>query len=367
MKQETKYPRGSLANFFAWLGVISGILSIPLSIAVCSFLFSSCVHDDQDDCGLNVKFRYTYNVKDADAFSYEVKSINLYVFDADGKYIKKYTDAAEKFQTGHTMNIRDLHAGKYTLVCMARSEQTVNEKDQEFKIARLAKGEDIEELDVKLDCDNGLNSKNFADLYIGKATIDYSGNPQTTTIDLLKCSNSYRIILLPTSKQANFVAENFDIRIVDANNWFDHKGDLMINPRSETASEEVSHTPHNMSRAVNGSASTTRDGEEILREENKDVALVYDLSSARLFRDDDTRLVITDKRSGRVTFDHSLPWLLSLYGGEQRHKDWGDQEYLDRQDHYTLTFYVDDTRDYNFSAKLKVNGWVLNLIDTDIH
>lgn len=327
---------------------------------------SSCVHDDQDDCGLNIRFRYTYNVKEADAFGYEVKSLNLYVFDADGKFIKRYTDAADKFQTGHTMNIRDLHAGKYTFVCMARSEKEVDEDDQEFKIARLAKGAEIDDLHVKLDCDDGINSKDFADLYIGKTSIDYSGNPQSATIDLMKCSNSYRIILLPTSQQANFSTDNFDIRIVDANNYLDHKGDLMVSPRSETPAEEVAHIPHNMARAVNGSAATTRDGEEILEEENKDVALVYDLSSARLFRDDDTRLVITDKRSGRVAFDHSLPWLLSLYGGEQRHKTWSDQEYLDRQDHYTLTFYVDDTRDYNFTARLKVNGWVLNLIDTNV-
>lgn len=329
------------------------------------FLFASCVNDDQDDCGLNIRFRYIYNVKDADAFAHEVKSINLYAFDRDGKFIRRYTDAADKFATGHTMNIRDLHAGKYTFVCMARSEKAVDEDDQEFILSHLKAGDDIESLTAHLDCDNGLNSKNFADLYIGKTTVDYSGNPQSATIDLMKCSNSYRIILLPTSKQANFTADNFDVRVVDANNWFDHKGDLLVKTISETPEEEVTHTPHNVELATNGTA-TSRDGKEILQEEDRDIALIYDLSSARLFRDDDTRLVITDKRTGKVTFNHSLPWLLSLYGGEQRHKSWSDQEYLDRQDHYVLTFYVDDNRDYNLSAQLKVNGWVLNLIDTNI-
>ena len=43
-----------------------------------------------------------------------------------------------------------------------------------------------------------------------------------------------------------------------------------------------------------------------------------------------------------------------------------DQEYLDRQDHYILTFYVPDKRDYTLDAKVKVNGWVLNLQNTDL-
>lgn len=337
---------------FAWF---AGILII----------FASCVKDDQDDCGLNIRFRYTYNVKDADAFAHEVKSINLYAFDQDGKYIRKYTDAADKFATGYTMNIRDLHAGKYTFVCMARSEKAIDEDDQEFILAHLKTGDDIQNLAAQLDCDNGLNSKNFADLYIGKIKVDYSGNPQTATIDLMKCSNSYRIILLPTNKQANFTTENFDVRIVNANKWLDHEGNLLVSTISGTPTEQITHTPHNVELATNGKTSS-QDGKEILQEEGSDIALIYDLSSARLFRDDNTRLIITDKRTGKVTFNHSLPWLLSLYGGEQRHKSWSDQEYLDRQDHYVLTFYVDDTRDYNFAARLKVNGWVLNLIDANI-
>ena len=335
-------------------------------IVLMSIVLSSCVHDDQEDCGLNIRFRYTYNVKNADAFSHEVKSIDLYVFDEDGKYIKRYSDASEQFGTGYLMNIRDLKAGKYTFVCMARSEKEITDEDQEFQIARIAKGADINELTAHLDDNNGINSKRFAHLYVGKTSIDYSGNPQTTTIDLLKCSNTYRILLLPTSKQANFIADNFDIRITNGNKWFDHKGDLLVTPTSEKDKEKITHVPHNRSMATNDGTTNAAENNEILDEEDRDVALIYDLRSTRLFRHDDTRLVITDKRNGKEVFNHSLPWLLSLYGGDQRHKNWDDQEYLDRQDHYTLTFYVDDTRDYSFTAKVKVNGWVLNLIDTEV-
>ena len=318
---------------------------------------TSCVKDDTDDCGLNIRFRYIYNVKNADAFQHEVKSILLFVFDEDGKYIRSYRDQAKQFEAGYTLRIRDLRAGKYTLVCMARSEQSVDEDNQEFQIARMAAGDDIEQLNAHLDCDEGINSHQFAHLYIGKITLQYSGNPQNATIDLLKCSNTYRIILLPTQANASLKSEHYDIRIENGNSWLDHKGDLLPSPIS-TGEESITHTPYHQEIATNGS--------DLLREEHKDMALIYDLCSARLFRDDNSHLVITDKRTGQVVFDHSLPWLLSLYGGAQRHQDWDDQEYLDRQDHYTLTFYVDEAQDYQLQAKLKVNGWVLNLINHNI-
>ena len=74
---------------------------------------------------------------------------------------------------------------------------------------------------------------------------------------------------------------------------------------------------------------------------------------------------LRDKENPRKVFDHSLPWFLALCG-ERQGKGWDAQEYLDRQDHYILTFYVPDKRDYTLDAKVKVNGWVLNLQNTDL-
>ena len=45
---------------------------------------------------------------------------------------------------------------------------------------------------------------------------------------------------------------------------------------------------------------------------------------------------------------------------------WDDQEYLDREDHYVLMFYVSDKRDYNMITKVNVNGWNVNLKDTEL-
>ena len=82
---------------------------------------------------------------------------------------------------------------------------------------------------------------------------------------------------------------------------------------------------------------------------------------------DDKRIVITDKRINKVIFNHSLPWFLSLCASDRYGKDWSDQQYLDRQDHYTLVFYVPaPSSTYSMDARIKVNNWVLNLQNTDL-
>lgn len=51
------------------------------------FLITSCnnfVYEDEEDCTVyyRLKFRYDMNLKFADAFAHEVKSVKLYAFDA---------------------------------------------------------------------------------------------------------------------------------------------------------------------------------------------------------------------------------------------------------------------------------------------
>ena len=75
---------------------------------------SSCMKDDLTNCPahkVSLKFNYTYNVENADAFSQEVKNLNVYVFDKNGKYFDTYTQSADKFETGHSMDITDLQEG----------------------------------------------------------------------------------------------------------------------------------------------------------------------------------------------------------------------------------------------------------------
>ena len=360
--------------------------------AIALTTMSSCIKEDMDDCPpaiskVALQFDYTYNVKQADAFAAEVKNINVYAFDENGKFFDSYIESREKFETGHTMEITGLKDGKYTFVCLARDRQVMSraeDDEMEFSFASLTPGvSTIDDLTVRMGKDNGeeiKNDKEFAAFYTAKTQVDFQrlnqkgneGTVVTSTLSLMKCTKTYRIVLLPyENDQADFKPENFDVRIEGSAAWLDHKGEKMKN-------ERITYLPYNMERRANYDGAHTE-----VNEEPVDQVLIYDLSSSRMFerqsdrrvvRDgdkndyDDKRIIITDLRDKDhpiELFNHSLPWFLALCG-EKVNQNWDDQEYLDREDHYVLMFYVSDKRDYNMITKVNVNGWNVNIKDTEL-
>ena len=360
--------------------------------AIALTTMSSCIKEDMDDCPpaiskVALQFDYTYNVKQADAFAAEVKNINVYAFDENGKFFDSYIESREKFETGHTMEITGLKDGKYTFVCLARDLQVMSraeDDEMEFSFASLTPGvSTIDDLTERMGKDNGeeiKNDKEFAALYTAKTQVDFQrlnqnvneGTVVTSTLSLMKCTKTYRIVLLPyENDQADFKPENFDVRIEGSAAWLDHNGEKVKN-------EGITYLPYNMERRANYDGAHTE-----VNEEPVDQVLIYDLSSSRMFerqsdrrsvRDgdkskyDDKRIIITDLRDKDhpiELFNHSLPWFLALCG-EKVNQNWGDQEYLDREDHYVLMFYVSDKRDYNMITKVNVNGWNVNIKDTEL-
>ena len=360
--------------------------------AIALTTMSSCIKEDMDDCPpaiskVALQFDYTYNVKQADAFAAEVKNINVYAFDENGKFFDSYIESREKFETGHTMEITGLKDGKYTFVCLARDRQVMSraeDDEMEFSFASLTPGvSTIDDLTVRMGKDNSeeiKNDKEFAALYTAKTQVDFQrlnqngneGTVVTSTLSLMKCTKTYRIVLLPyENDQADFKPENFDVRIEGSAAWLDYNGEKVKN-------EGITYLPYNMERRANYDGAHTE-----VNEEPVDQALIYDLSSSRMFerqndrrvvRDgdknnyDDKRIIITDLRDKDnpiELFNHSLPWFLALCG-EKVNQNWDDQEYLDREDHYVLMFYVSDKRDYNMITKVNVNGWNVNIKDTEL-
>ncbi len=360
--------------------------------AIALTTMSSCIKEDMDACPpaiskVALQFDYTYNVKQADAFAAEVKNINVYAFDENGKFFDSYIESREKFETGHTMEITGLKDGKYTFVCLARDRQVMSraeDDEMEFSFASLTPGvSTIDDLTERMGKDNGeeiKNDKEFAALYTAKTQVDFQrlnqngneGTVVTSTLSLMKCTKTYRIVLLPyENDQADFKPENFDVRIEGSAAWLDHNGEKVKN-------ERITYLPYNMERRANYDGAHTE-----VNEEPVDQALIYDLSSSRMFerqsdrrvvRDgdknnyDDKRIIITDLRDKDnpiELFNHSLPWFLALCG-EKVNQNWDDQEYLDREDHYVLMFYVSDKRDYNMITKVNVNGWNVNIKDTEL-
>ena len=245
---------------------------------------SSCMKDDITGCPtakLSLKFDYTYNVKEADAFSAEVKNLNVYVFDKNGKFVDNYTESADKFETGHKMEITDLQAGKYTFVCLARDKQPAamgtraeGDDETEFSFTKLTPGistiNDLQEEMGKKNEEESVNDKHFTALYTAQDSLNFDGeNDVQGKLSLMKCTKTYRVVMLPFEPdQEGFTAENFDVEIKGSAALLDYKGDK-VKPKA------ITYLPYEKKLVENHSGKTEVEGEDVEK------ALVYDLSSSR--------------------------------------------------------------------------------------
>ena len=85
MKTQTKFGK--------W-GVMLATLLFALSTSSCKDGF---IFEGEGDCGTyyNIEFKYDYNMKYADAFANEVKSVSLFVFDQNDILVESVTIADE--------------------------------------------------------------------------------------------------------------------------------------------------------------------------------------------------------------------------------------------------------------------------------
>ena len=92
---------------------------------------------------------------------------------------------------------------------------------------------------------------------------------------------------------------------------------------------------------------------EILSAQDLANQAVVDMNTMRLMEDRKTRLVLTEKASGKRVFDINLIDYLAMTNAEG--KNLSTQEYLDRQSNYHIIFFLSESW---LAVQIVVNGWV---------
>ena len=107
------------------------------------------------------------------------------------------------------------------------------------------------------------------------------------------------------------------------------------------------------------------DGTEVL------TAAVAEFSVGRLFTrtTNKTRLVITQRSNGQVVFDIPVVDYFLMVKGYYAH-EMGDQEYLDRQDDYSIVIFLEHKEgpeEYYIAARIYINGWQIVFMNPDLY
>lgn len=325
----------------------------PTLLLICVFAvatLSSCIHDDTEDCPLIIDFNYSYNIKNANAFELEASRVKVWLFGTDGKFISQYIDEGSHIDNAYRMEIPHLPPGEYTLVAWARSCAQTHEYAT-CLFPELTPGiSTVEDLHARFRRQaEDISDVEFNALLNGTQQVTFSNTgPVYCTINLMKVTNKVRVLLMPVGSEG-VSAEKYDFLIQDDNGWLNCSG-------NKYASDAITYKPYY--------AETLFPPESRANDGSLQSVAVASLHTSRFFYGDSPRFSVVDRESGEEKFVlENLTWYLSLLATLEHSDRWDAQEYLDREDYYDITIYVDG--DTFMKNKIVIKDWVIS-IDDDI-
>lgn len=339
-----------------------------LTAASALLAFTSCesLYDEEGDCTVKymLKFRYDMNLKWADAFPSEVHSVNLYVFDGEGVFVKEYTARGEALaQPDYRMQL-DLPAGDYRLVAwcgLENGDGTEADVEKSFIVPQPEPGvTTIEELTCTLNtkataADPACSDTRLDFLFHGYMEVSLpdtqDGKEYVYTMPLVKDTNHIRIILQQLSGD-DMAADDYDIRIDAANGVMGYDNALID-------SCTVTYRPWAQTTAQAG---VGKDETDSTRAVIYVEGVMADFSVGRMMaaQHKDMMLTIVNRKSEESIIARVPIIEYALLSKEYYEMAYGhamsDQEFMDREDEYVLTFFLDRNGRW-LDASILIHSW----------
>ena len=314
---------------------------LTLGLVSCEY-----IHEDLKPCDHYLHFTYTHNMKFADAFQHELvcqeeaKTAELFIFDGDGKFLSSQSLPTETLQENR---IRlNLDPGKYKLLAWAGLNDT------DYTWTKPAAGESMDEWLMSVRQDKGVVARELSGLFQGTLELTIpSGGETDTEFPLVKNTNKIRLALIDANSGTGLQADDFTILATT------HNGDLNAQ-NQPVADDAVLWKPY--LQQVETVADT--EGGTAMQ------AVVAELNTMRLMESSQTSLQLSHKGEEAPFLQVDLTDFLLLTQMESHDLD--AQEYLDRQDEYTIVVYLDIVDGKAHCLEVIVNAWTIRLDDVNL-
>lgn len=356
-----------IANIFNTVTTrIAAALMLVLVMTSCHGM----IFRDEGDCDpyYKVKFRFDKNMVFADAFHVEVDEVTLYVIDDEtGKVVWQNHESGDALHSeGYLMDV-PVEPGKYTLLAWAgeghRTSFSVAESDYSRELRCTLNRARHE--DGTAHSHNELNR-----LYHGKLDAAEFPDEQGVhifTVPLTKDTNTIRIILQHLSGKP-VKKGDFTFSITDDNGLMDWDNSLIDD---EPITYHAWHTDEAMAGIIipedddtdAGNRAPSRAAENT---ENyvKCNATVAEISVGRLMTHRNPVLNINRTSDNRTVV--SVPIIdYCIMSKSYQKVPLESQDYLDRQDLYPMTFFLDE-RDEWIRSLICIGSWKIVLQSAEI-
>lgn len=300
---------------------------------------TSCtwVKDDTDDCpfGFWLKLHYTYNILDVEAAPRFVTDAYVYIYDADGNYMKRiFVNHNDLMANNYLIRVEGLPEGDYQFVVwsgMGNSQYAVSGDTQtisDFRLSLVGAGTTY--------------AGELPALFHGfLSVVHYDDSYAQYDVELTKNTNQLSCLIVSVAEQTQVDADDFTMKVVASNGTMDAYNQLTGD--GVTAYEPFAQDVVTLDDAEYGELQ----------------GIKFSLMTLRLMSNQDSRLILKKKSTGETVFNLSFPEYIGMVGSYYTNlgREISLQEYLDRQDFYTIVFYL--SGDLDTLLQLQVNNWRL--------
>lgn len=304
----------------------------------CALVSCSWVRDDRDDCpeGFWLQLHYTYNILDVEAAPEYVNDAFVYVYDDTGNYVKRI-DVSHDVLTANDYKVRvdGLPEGDYQFVVwsgIGNSQYAVS-------------GDMLTMADFRLSLAGAGGSSSdsqLVSLFHGyHPAVHYDDAYALYDVELTKNTNQLACLVVSLSKDAVMSLDDYTMKVVAANSVMDARNEL----------PQVAATTYEPFE------------QDVVTIDDPDYGqlhgLRFNIMTLRLTTSRDSRIVFEKKSSGQTLFNISFPEYVGMIGSlyTTLGRPLSVQEYLDRQDLFTIVFYLSE--DLDRLLQLSVNNWRL--------
>ena len=305
------------------------------------------LHDDLSECDLYLRFRYDYNLAREDWFADQVGAVKVFLFSAEGKYIRTLTESGAALKKpGYRMPIPYKLKGCTAVVWAGKTERF-------YSLPEMSAGDPIEKLALKYEPKENVSKNHLDTLWhsgpLPLFTEGYTGD--TETASLVRNTNDVTVGISRGNTPLDMSA--FDIVIKSADGTYNYKNEPSDGTRLITycpCPEE--ETPE--------SGNSPDAGEASLPSEVR-------LHTLRFVKGEDITFSITEKSTGKA-IDIGGGTQLDLIGYLLRSKPegMGDQEYLDRRYLWDIRIRLGEGGDAYLALCITINNWVYWFYPTDL-
>lgn len=314
------------------------LLAAVVAITSCSTIFT-----DQSDCpvGLSLYFRYDYNMSYVNTLHKKNDCLTVYVYDSEGNLVTSCAESGEVLaDEDYHMDI-SLPEGSYNIVAYGgmlceKSSFTVKDASVKSAPARLA------DLRVELDHDQMSSDGQLHNHFHGAKKLEMENTFVEDTVYMVKNTNNIRIIL--QQAQGNpLSSSDFVFTITDDNTLMNYDNAVIPNGT-------ITYYPWTKGEEVIGTSDAS----------DTPVSVAYaEFSLARIMAGSGSRLTIARKDTEETVLSIPLDKYLLLLKSEL-YADMPPQEYLDREDEWSVIFFLDSGLRW-INTHIVINDWTVRL------